>query len=413
MGEEFDRSAVPRLVMWALYLILIVAAVSSLPFIGQYGPLPTTALLDAWIILFVAACIIRGRTETVPLLLFLGGYLLTRIIPALVTGSPLEDFAQAYRWILYLIAFAFAVGRQWLPLQPLIRVMWALLFMAFGKAAATFVLLGPGERPGLLLENNFELALFSGLIAVLYRHLGRAGWLAIIVLGLHTVLSGSRSGAVAFLILALYAISQVKLTRRNMFGQFLAVCAIPVLVLIPVWVFSSRIESVQIDRLNFLNVFLNETRDWNLWNWLFGTVPITPLSDGCLQLSFYQALFSSVGDGSCYSVILHAFLMRVIFDAGLFGAVLAFGVAWYAMRRAGTHWKLAACLILIAGANSLSVSGLNNPYVALPILLAIATAGSTLRTSPGNWNEREVSAVPDARADVESEAQESTARRER
>ena len=369
-----DASVVPKFLRGSLYAILLIAGLLSVPRLGVYGPLPTTTLLDAWIILFVIGCVLRGKILTTGLLLVLSAFLLSRVIPVIATLSPLEDFFQAYRWILYLAAFAVAVGRQWAPIRPMIMLMWALLIMAFVKAALTQVFIGSGARPGLLLENNFELALFCGTVAVLYRHMDRSRLWAIALLGALTVLSGSRSGAVAFLIVALYALIQARST--NVFNRFLLVCLAPILVLIPLWIFGERASpNGKIDRLNFLDVFLQETKGWDIGTWLIGTTPITPLSDAaCARLSYYNVLFSSVGDGSCYSVILHAFVLRVVFDAGLLGLFFAFGVTWYVLRRAGVQFTLAACLILIAFANSLSVSGLNNPYVAFPILLAILTA---------------------------------------
>lgn len=376
-----DKQTLPTLLRRSLYVFLVVLALLSLPTLGRsYGPIPATVVLDAWIIAFIVVCIVRGKTIASLLVLLLAGYLLTRIVPALYTESPLEDFLQAYRWVLYLIAFALALGRTWGPLNGLIRVTWTLAIAATLKAAATLVLVGPGERPGLLLENNFELALFCGLAAALYSHLGnRRGWL-IVILGVLTVLSGSRSGAVVFVILALYAVIQFR--SANLFYRYLLGLISLAAAALPIIVFNERAQGAvfRLDRLNFLDVFLAETRQWTAVEWLFGTVPLTPLNpNSCLSLSYYQALFSSTGDGSCYSVILHAFTLRVIFDAGLLGLAIAVLVPWYIMRRAGVTRWLTLTLTLIAVANGFSVSGLNNPYVALPILVAIMTAATAKR----------------------------------
>lgn len=378
-GGVFGRQTVPTAIRIALLAILVIAAIVSVPFLGEWGPLPTTALVDAWILLFVASCLIRGRIHTTLTLALLSLYTLGRIIPALYNESPAEDFLQAHRWLLYLVAFAFAVGRTWGPLEGLIRTMWILLSLAFVKAFLTFVILGPGERPGLFLENNFEIALFVGFIVVLYRFLGRGQIPAVILMGALTLLGGSRSGAVSFLFLAFFAISQANMS--SIFSKYIRLLIAPTLILVPVWIFqlrASQSSSNQIDRLNFLGVFMNETSNWNVLTWVFGTTPITPLSPaGCSHLSYYEGLFSTTGDGSCYSVILHAFVLRILFDAGLLGLAVVFGVAWWMMRRSGVQFGIAATLILVAIANSLSVSGLNNPYVALPLLLAIVTTTSS------------------------------------
>lgn len=368
------RQRIPVLIRNGLYVMLVSAAIVSVPFLGRWGPLPTTAMLDAWVIIFISVCFIFGKTRTTVILIFLSLYLLGRVIPAVYMNSPAEDFLQAHRWIVYLIAFALAVGRDWGSTRGLVRVMWTLLSLALLKAALTFIVLGPGERPGLLLENNFEIALFAGLVVVLYRFLGRGQLWAVLLMGALTVLAGSRSGAVAFLLLAFFAISQAK--RANMLVKYLLGLLAPALIMLPVLIFQQRSSgSGQIDRINFLDVFWDETALWGPWDWFFGTPPITPLSPaGCENLSYYSVLFSSENDGTCYSVILHAFLLRVIFDAGILGLLIAFGLTWLLMRRSAVPFGISATLSLIAFTNSMSVSGLNNPYVALPILLAILTA---------------------------------------
>lgn len=373
-STQKNRQQVPQAIRSSLLMMLSVAALVSVPFLGEWGPLPTTALLDGWIVLFIVACIVRGRISTTLTVGLLILYLISRLVAAIYSEPPLEDFLQAHRWILYLIAFGLAVGRVWGTPRALVRLMWTLLSLALIKASMTFIVHGPGERPGLFLENNFEIALFVGLIVVVYRFLGRGRIYAVLLMGGLTLLGGSRSGAVAFLFLALFAIFQGR--QANIFVKYMKVLLIPALIAIPVWIFQQRANGAsRIDRINFLGVFIDETANWSVFNWIFGTVPITPLSPaGCYHLSYYQGLFSSAGDGSCYSVIFHAFLLRVIFDSGIFGLFIAFGVTWRMMRRANVQFGVAFTLIAVAISNSLSVSGLNNPYVALPILLAIVTA---------------------------------------
>lgn len=379
-----DAQELPALLRDLLYVALIGLAAIALPYLGRsYGPLDATEVLDTWIIAFVVVMIARGRTRAYVLLGVLVIYLLTRIIPAAYTDAPIRDFLQAYRWVLYLIAIALAYGRTWGKITGLIRVTWILAIAATLKAAATLVLIGPGERPGLLLENNFELALFCGLAAALYGHIARRRGLLIVLLGVLTVLSGSRSGAVVFVILTLYAVTQLR--SLSLFSRYLIGIAGMAVTTLPVIVFTQRQQGAKygIDRLNFLSVFLGETRDWGIVNWLFGTVPITHLSDSaCLKLSNYPLLFSSQGDGTCYVVILHAFLLRVVFDAGLLGLALALVVPWVVMRRSGVTKWLTLTLTCIAIANGASVSGLNNPYVALPILIAVMTAIPSAQAEP-------------------------------
>ncbi|MDQ1121452.1 hypothetical protein [Microbacterium trichothecenolyticum] len=370
-GVVRDRDVVPRPIRFLLIALLGVGGLISAPFLGRGGPLPMTTLLDVWILLLAVwmFCATRIRTSGVLLLIF--AYAITRIFPAVVDGSPLEDFLQAYRWVWYLAVVALAVGKKWPRIVSLVNVTWFLIGLAILKGIATRVLLGATVRPGLLLENNFEIPLFAGLVAVLYRHLGRYRVFSVLAVGLLTVVSGSRSGIIAFVILAVYAVTQNK--RANLFVRYLAYMSIPAAGGAAYFLFAERFESEgQIDRLNFFAVFLREVDDWSPLQWIFGTTPITPLSSSaCNRLSYFVNLFSSEGDGSCYSVILHSFLMRVVFDAGIVGLVLSFGLLWYLMRRAQVQTALTLTLIAVAVANSASVSGPNNPYVLLPIVFAI------------------------------------------
>jgi hypothetical protein len=369
-----------------LYAMLVVGAIVGLRDLGRFGPLPMSLLLDLWIIALLVALAARGVIKIPGALAVVALFAITRVFGVMATESPVVDALQAYKWVTYLFAFVFATGKSWGPVGPLIKLTWFLVLAGLGKAAVTWLVLGPGERPGLLVENNFEIALFCGLVAVLYRRMERGRVLLVIALAALILLSGSRSGAVAFLVLAVYVISQRRV--RNALTRYFSILTVAALASIPVIVFESRSQGTgKIDRQNFLEVFQIETRDWTLLEWLFGTVPITPLQDtSCSRLSFYRSLFSSLEDGSCYSVILHAFTMRVVFDAGLLGLALAFTVAFVALRRSGNTLSLTLCLLGIAFVNGLSVSGLNNAYVALPILLAILL----------NATNGEVDAVDDA-----------------
>ncbi|HEC0375713.1 TPA: hypothetical protein R1R29_005220, partial [Escherichia coli] len=85
-------------------------------------------------------------------------------------------------------------------------------------------------------------------------------------------------------------------------------------------------------------------------------------------------LFSFSGNGSCYSVILHSFNMRVIYDHGLAVTALTFIYLIGVMKNAKRHQRL--CVILIVLASGLSVSALNNVYTTLGIALVCLAAGA-------------------------------------
>ena len=362
---------VPAALQWGLMITLIGAGLISAVHIGEFSPLPVTLLLDVWIISFLLVALWKSELRAPAAIMLTSCYAVITILSAWGGGGNWQDFLQAYRWMLYLLVFAVAAGMRWTQRWMLVVLTWWLLGLATAKAAATVAILGGDERPGLFLENNFELALFSGLTAVVYEKAGRRRFLLVLLLGALTVLSGSRSGAIVYLLLVVYVISRADL--RDAFLRFISAAGPVVAVLLSLAVFRERAaESEVIDRVRFLDLFHYETQGWGIDAWFFGTAPMTPLSaQTCAELDFYSELFSAAQDGTCYSVILHSFALRVLYDAGIIGALLVLLVPIAVMLRAGTPMILTLTLASIAVANSLSVSGLNNPYVALPILLAI------------------------------------------
>ena len=364
----------PEWLQRSLYLALVGSALISVVYVGEFSPLPMTLILDIWVLVLAGWILLRGRIIAHLTLVVVGVYIGTRLIGAYLNAPPIEDFLQAYRWLVYLVVFALARGHRWNRTDLLSRLAWWLIGLATLKSILTAVFVGPDERPGLFLENNFELALFTALAAVVQRRkTPHAVWL-VILLGLLTVLSGSRSGALTYLVLVTYTLWTSR--SSDIFIRYLGALTPVIAVAIPWFIFQDRAgESQVIDRVRFFEVFQTETAGWHWLQWLSGTPPITPLSsNACEELSYYEELFSSAGDGQCYSVILHSFVMRLIYDGGYVALAIAFIFPLVIMRMSHVRWSLTLALLAIAIINSLSVSGLNNPYVALPILFAVLTA---------------------------------------
>ena len=80
-------------------------------------------------------------------------------------------------------------------------------------------------------------------------------------------------------------------------------------------------------------------------------------------------IYSYSGDGTCYSVILHSFLLRVIYDHGLLGFMFLMGVVAIYLNKFSLKAKI--CILLIIISTALSVSSLNNVYVALALIMYI------------------------------------------
>lgn len=398
--RDDEAAGIPVVLQHGLAVLLVGGGVVSVFFIGEYSPLPITAALDAWMICLAGWILMRGRIvshATLGVVLMLAA---VRLGPALLlVHPPLVDLLQAHRWLFYLAVMALVRGHRWTRPHLLVGITWWLVGLAALKAVVTRLVVGPESRPGLFLENNFELALFCGLAAVVHRRAGRGSAPLILMLGLLTVLAGSRSGAVAYLILVLHVlwtarVADVFLRQLTLLGPLLA-------ALIPLAVFRMRAaEAEVIDRVRFADVLLDEAGDWSVTRWLVGPPPITPLSEeSCQRLSYYEALFSTAGDGTCYAVILHAFVLRIVYDAGLLGLLLAFGIPLLLMLRSGAAVGPILVVTALAAVNSLSVSGLNNPYVALPILVVLLTAPAAA-TFPGDDRDDRVARA--GRADAAS-----------
>ncbi|MBE1513456.1 hypothetical protein [Nesterenkonia halotolerans] len=381
-GARTHEVEIPVWLQRLLYLVLLGSALVSVVYVGEFSPLPMTAILDAWILLLAAWIFIRGRIIAPLMLLILAAYIGTRIVGALLEQPPLEDLLQAHRWLVYLVVFAMARGHCWSRTDLLHKLAWWLISLATLKSLLTAALVGPNQRPGLFLENNFELALFTALAAVVHRQNAPHRFWMVVLLGVLTVLSGSRSGALTYVVLVVYALWSTR--TSDVFLKYLAGLLPLAAAALPWVVFQARAaESQVIDRVQFFEVLQGETAHWGWAERIYGTPPITPLSAGaCEQLSYYERLFSSVGDGQCYSVILHSFAMRLYYDGGVLALLLALIVPVVVMRMSRVSGTLVIVLMAIATINSLSVSGLNNPYVALPILLAVLTAPNLGRMTP-------------------------------
>jgi hypothetical protein len=129
-----------------------------------------------------------------------------------------------------------------------------------------------------------------------------------------------------------------------------------------------------LDRLNFLNLFLDDFGTRSNITKLFGNWIIQPLNtEVCIQLRYYSSLQSNESLGSCYSVVLHSFALRAVSDFGILGAIAIF-YTFGKILLSNLEKSSAICFILLAISNSLSVSGVNNVYVVLPMLVALLSS---------------------------------------
>jgi len=137
-----------------------------------------------------------------------------------------------------------------------------------------------------------------------------------------------------------------------------------------------------IDRFKFLNNFVIETKGWRLIDYIIGAPRLSPLSENvCDNLRYYSSLFSLSGDGSCYAVIFHSYILRAIFDHGVLGLLMLFYVVFYKLKISGYTQKDSLVFIAVLLLNGLSVSSFNSVYFVLVYVMFILTPLNTMQGS--------------------------------
>ena len=295
------------------------------------------------------------------------------------------DFLQAYKAYYYLICFLVIVSSArsaYLNDREFRLVVDFMLAVFLAKYVIDW-LLGV-SRPSLFTENNFEIIF---LLLIYYflesgnKNLSfvRAG--AIILVSL---LSGSRSSTLATVFAFLFIIiPRLKFSRKNIIHIIFVVITglISWLVFYATFFFRLGESDIQdIDRIRFFYLFLYEIEEWGLTDYLIGAPRITPLSQStCATLSFYHTLFSYSGNGTCYSVILHSYILRALFDHGiLFFGMLLYGYVYLLNFLSYKPIQILGFLSILM-ITSLSVSGPNSIYTAYAMLLIVLAGKGRMR----------------------------------
>jgi hypothetical protein len=280
------------------------------------------------------------------------------------------DFLGAYKAFFYISIICLYIKDDVFSLKVTKNIFYFLLIVFLLKYSTSRLFFGI-LRPGVFTENNFELGLLCLMYLALSDFLGKYKSSTFIVLAVVIVLSGSRSG-VASLCVLYFATHVTKIDLRLAFKLGTLV----LLFYFSFILFMNQADGdvANIDRYRFLLVFLDEIESWGIVNYLFGTMPITPLQpSSCSTLSFYDGLYSYSGDGTCYPVILHAYLLRVILVHGLIGLFAMLFIYWLLFA----HSRLSKAKILgffmIVLCNSLSVSAVNSIYFTFGILFIMSS----------------------------------------
>lgn len=289
------------------------------------------------------------------------------------TKAKISDYLIMYKSFIYLFLLSFFVGKHYLH-QNFLRRLFNVLIALFIFKYLLMKFLGYGfqGRPELFTENNFELVMLLILYIGVYSREKSINKWDLIFLTIIFILSGSRSGMGAFFIL-LYFLDFGKSNQLKILKLFLLVVGI----IGSIFIFLQRMGSggvEDIDRVKFLMYFINEINSWNIFNYFFGASFMTPMSPETSQgLNYYHMLYSNHDKLLTYSVVLHSFVLRTIFDHGFLGLWFIFYTVWKFLGYCGYEKKEKQSVILILIVTGLSVSSLNSVFVAFSLGLIIIT----------------------------------------
>ncbi|AYD00582.1 O-antigen and lipid-linked capsular repeat unit polymerase [Neorhizobium sp. NCHU2750] len=373
-----------RLAGFAWYTGCFILLTSSSVII-KLAHLQASVLFDALVlIIFLHRLILaNGARERLsnPVILLILIYCIYGFAVSSINSVGFSDYIYAFKSMIYLVIMSVASCKITLTRTQIENIAKASI-LVFLINYSIYRALGV-PRPAFFVENNFELAsvviLYFGAFS--YRPKPPAIW-AILLL-LLCLISGSRSALGA----AVLAIAFSFRPRRPKDIVTMAGAAVVGVSLI-YYLFSSRSgdnDLTAIDRLNFLHIFLYETSDWTLWQYLFGTTPVTPLSiRACADLVSYAPLFSDENSLTCYSVILHSFFLRVVFDHGILGLIVTIFILYSLFRSASDSARVSCGFVAICAANGLSVSALSSGVVVFGLTVVLISARGQKKKQPPN-----------------------------
>ncbi len=276
------------------------------------------------------------------------------------------DFFLIYKSFIYLFFLTLIVGKIVLNKNN-IKIFINIIFILFLLKYSLSHLFNFIHRPFIYTENNFEIMFIATLYLYVSLNYKEKKGIYLLLFGIITFLSFSRSGIGIFVFVALMSYIN-KISIKLVIG---ALFMSPILIFLMYFIFVSRGDGIEnLDRLNFLRVFFNETSHWTAMEYFLGSPRITQLDySSCQELSFYEVLFSKSGNGDCYSVIFHSFILRVIFDHGILGFIFILYVTFKLLTLSNIPKKTTYIFIGIFVLNGLSVSSFNSVFFPLSMIL--------------------------------------------
>lgn len=365
------KDAPIAVILFSFFLLGVTGLVDY----GHYNLLPAEMVLE--VAFFIAAALaFRGKISKYALsfsIIAVSYLIISYMLMEVFNRTSWYDFALAYKSYFYIPFLCIFADNATVSKDFFVKIYKFILLFMFVKYLYAKVL-GLGEmgglRPGLYGENNYELMFVLILYPIFHVYVQKKS-LYFILLLLILVMSESRS-AMLSLLLVYVCLYLRRLTFKTIFLLlfFGMVCGSAIYVFMER---SSGLGIEGVDRYHFLIIFLREIKTWNFFNYLFGTFPLTPLSNiSCSELSFYHTLFSHEGNGKCYSVILHSFDLRAVFDYGIIGFAFLIYFVRDSLRRVGIPLRIQLSIVGVILVNGLSVSALNSVFCVSALAICFA-----------------------------------------
>lgn len=366
------------------YLVIFFIGFSAFCLINPIINQSSLVLDGVFIALCTAALVVKGsriNAMVFCLLLVLFLYILVKFIYFTVLSDlnihevsvgDLKNFLYSNKFLFYLFLTGVMAGKNIFRRDFFTLTSYFLLIVMVATYAVKKIAFDI-DRPTLFIENNFEMMLVSLMVMAdtIFRRRAfePADYKILILLVICLALSGSRSAALTCLPVILMAHSKV--SAKNMILGSIGILASLYFI---VDTFASRSSSInEIDRFKFLIILLREMESFSLLNYLIGHVELTPLSaSSCFELSYYERLFSSTGDGQCYALILHSFFMRVLFDHGILTILFVYIFLFTAFRKSNYSTYETLLILTIPTASALSISSFASSFVAMPLAMLCA-----------------------------------------
>lgn len=361
-----------KLPVQILYLQIIVLGLLGFVGAGLFNP---TILFEGILLVFFIFNFSSISKEILWIPIFSLVYVVLSLVYAvLLKENHVLDFFLIFKSFIYLVIVSQFVGIK--SLDPEFTRKTFLVVLSLFLVKYLFLVAIGTSRQSIRVfeESNFELMLLSYLFLLDYNNHRKVKYLEMLLLLVTFFISGSRSG----LVIIVFLIGCIFLRDLNWKNFLLLLVFAPVGLGLIYFIFLNRSEGdslESIDRYIFFLSFLKEVKTWTFLDFLIGSERITALSpETCGKFTYYTKLFSFRGDGSCYSVMLHSFVIRVIFDHGILGFLFLCTAVYQLVRKSGFDRFISILVLMVLILNSLSVSAFNSVYAMIGVALFLISS---------------------------------------